>query len=103
MRARAALIRAMDARLADLDALVMPTTPIVAPRIDEVADPKVFMARNALLLRNTTIANFFDLCAVSLPLPREGGLPAGLMLFARNGQDRKLLRIAAAIEKDRFA
>lgn len=99
MRARAALIRAMDARLADLDALVLPSTPIVAPRIDEVGTPKEFMARNAMALRNTTIANFFDLTAISLPLPRDGGLPTGLMLFGRNGHDRRLLRIAAAVEK----
>ncbi|MDO9413326.1 MAG: amidase [Pseudolabrys sp.] len=99
MRARASLIRAMDARLADLDALVLPTTPIVAPRIDEVSTPAAFMARNAMALRNTTIANFFDLTAISLPLPRDGGLPTGLMLFERNGHDRRLLRIAAAIEK----
>jgi len=98
LRERARLIRAMDARLADLDALVMPTTPIVAPRLDEVAEPKSFMQRNALLLRNTTIGNFFDLCAVSLPIPREGGLPCGLMLLARNGRDHRLLRIAAAVE-----
>jgi aspartyl-tRNA(Asn)/glutamyl-tRNA(Gln) amidotransferase subunit A len=99
MRARAALIRAMDARLADLDVLVLPTTPIVAPRVDEVGTPKEFMARNGMALRNTTIANFFDLTAISLPLPRDGGLPTGLMLFARNGHDRRLLRIAAAVEK----
>ena len=99
VRARAALIRAMDARLADIDALVLPSTPIVAPRIDEVATAKDFMAQNAMALRNTTIANFFDLTAISLPLPRDGGLPTGLMLFGRNGHDRRLLRIAAAVEK----
>jgi aspartyl-tRNA(Asn)/glutamyl-tRNA(Gln) amidotransferase subunit A len=99
LRERARLIRAMDARLADLDALVMPTTPTIAPRLDEVAEPKGFMQRNALLLRNTTIGNFFDLCAASVPIPREGGLPCGLMLFARNGHDRRLLRIAAAVER----
>ena len=99
VRDRAALIHAMDARLADLDALVLPTTPIVAPRLDEVATPKDFMARNAMVLRNTTIANYFDLTAISLPLPRDGGLPTGLMLFARNGHDRRLFRIAAAVEK----
>jgi aspartyl-tRNA(Asn)/glutamyl-tRNA(Gln) amidotransferase subunit A len=99
LQARARLIRAMDARLADLDVLVMPTTPVVAPRFDEVAEPKAFMARNAVILRNTTIVNFFDCCAVSLPLPREGGLPVGVMLIARNGQDRLLLRIAAAVER----
>lgn len=98
-RARAELIRAMDARLADLDALAMPTTPIVAPLMAEVDKPDEFARRNALLLRNTTMWNFFDCCAISLPLPREGGLPCGLMLVARNGHDRRLFRIAAAVEK----
>ena len=98
-RARAELIRAMDARLADLDVLAMPTTPIVAPLMSEVATPDDFARRNAMLLRNTTIWNFFDCCAISLPLPRDGGLPAGLMLVARNGQDQRLLRIAAAVER----
>ncbi len=72
MRERARLVRAMDARLAALDVLLMPTTSIVAPTIAEVADPKVFAARNAALLRNTAIINFFDLCAISLPLPSAG-------------------------------
>jgi len=97
--ARGRLVRAMDARLADLDALVMPTTPIVAPTIAEVAARETFAAKNALLLRNTALANFFDLCAISLPLPRAGGLPVGLMLVARHGHDRRLMRIAAAVEK----
>jgi aspartyl-tRNA(Asn)/glutamyl-tRNA(Gln) amidotransferase subunit A len=94
MRERTRLIRAMDARLDGLDVLVMPTTSIVAPTIAEVADEKVFAARNAAVLRNTSIINFFDLCAVTLPLP--AALPVGLMLIARNGQDRRLLCIAAA-------
>jgi len=96
---RTALIGAMDARLADLDVLAMPTTPIVAPTIDEMAAPDVFARKNAMLLRNTSIANFFDLCAISLPLPRDGGLPVGLMLIVRNGHDHRLFRIAAAVER----
>ena len=99
VRQRARLIRAMDARMADLDVLAMPTTPIVAPTLQEVAPPDEFARKNAMLLRNTVIANFFDLCAISLPLPREGGLPTGLMLIARNGQDHRLFRIAAAVER----
>jgi aspartyl-tRNA(Asn)/glutamyl-tRNA(Gln) amidotransferase subunit A len=97
-RQRAQLIRAMDVRLAGLDALIMPTTSIVAPTITEVADQKVFAARNAALLRNTSIGNFFDLCGISLPLPGTP-LPVGLMLLARNGNDHRLLEIAAAVEK----
>ena len=84
--------------MADLDALVLPTTPIVAPKIAEVADADEFGRKNALLLRNTNPVNFFDLCAISLPLPRQDGLSIGLMLVGRNGQDRRLFNIAAAVE-----
>jgi aspartyl-tRNA(Asn)/glutamyl-tRNA(Gln) amidotransferase subunit A len=98
-RDRAALVHAMDARLADLDGLVLPTTPIVAPLISEVATRETFAAKNMLLLRNTSIVNFFDQCAISLPLPRAGGLPVGLMLVARNGHDQRLFRMAAAVER----
>ena len=97
-RARAALVRAMDARLADLDAMVLPTRAIVAPTIARWPSRKR-SARNAMVLRNTAIVNFFDLCAISLPLPREDGLPVGLMLVARNGHDHRLFRIAAAVER----
>lgn len=96
-RERSSLIRTMDAQFADLDVLVCPTTPIVAPTMAEVAGRDDFAARNMLLLRNTSIVNFFDLCAISLPLPGSG-LPVGLMLIARNGHDRRLLRIAAGVE-----
>ncbi len=96
---RAALIVEMDARLADIDVLAMPTTPMVAPTIEEMTPPDVFARKNAMLLRNTSIWNFFDCCAISLPLPRAGGLPVGLMLVARNGHDRRLFRIAVAVER----
>jgi aspartyl-tRNA(Asn)/glutamyl-tRNA(Gln) amidotransferase subunit A len=98
-QARFALIAAMDARLADVDVLVTPTTPIVAPTIAEMEELETFARKNALLLRNTNIWNFFDCCAVSLPLPREGGHNTGLMLIMRNGHDKRLFRIASAVEK----
>jgi aspartyl-tRNA(Asn)/glutamyl-tRNA(Gln) amidotransferase subunit A len=50
------------------------------------------------MLRNTSFVNFYDLCAISLP-QRGDGLPVGLMLVARNGHDRRLFRIAAAMER----
>lgn len=94
---RARLVRAMDAALADIDALVLPTTPVVAPRMDALASDEDFMRINQLVLRNTAFANFFDLCAVSLPIPNDG-LAVGLMLIGRHGRDNRLLRIAAAVE-----
>ena len=57
----------MDARIVDVDVLVMPTTPMVAPTIEEVAAQDEFARKNAMLLRNTVIWNFFDFCAISLP------------------------------------
>jgi aspartyl-tRNA(Asn)/glutamyl-tRNA(Gln) amidotransferase subunit A len=95
-RERVTLLRQMDRFLEEFDALLLPTTPIVAPKISEVATREGFHSRNMLVLRNTSIINFFDLCAISLPLPVAGALPVGLMLVARNGADR---RLAAAVER----
>jgi aspartyl-tRNA(Asn)/glutamyl-tRNA(Gln) amidotransferase subunit A len=95
VRERGRLIRAMDEAFESFDVLAMPTIPIVAPSIAEVAEQKAFADANAVVRRNTVIGNFFELCGVSLPL--SAPLPVGLMLLARNGDDRKLLRIAAAV------
>ena len=61
-------VRAMDRRLAGLDALVMPTRRS-SRRHRRSGRPEMFAARNSMLLRNTSIGNFFDLCGISLPLP----------------------------------
>jgi aspartyl-tRNA(Asn)/glutamyl-tRNA(Gln) amidotransferase subunit A len=88
----------MDSRLAGLDALLLPTTAIAAPKMSEVAMPASFSENNMRLLRNPAIVNFFDLCAISLPI-RATVRPVGLMLAARNGHDRRLFEIAAAVER----
>ncbi len=49
------------------------------------------------MLRNTAFGNFFDLTGLSLPMP-DLARPAGLMLLARHGQDRRLLALGAGIE-----
>ena len=97
-RQRARLIRAMDAQASAFDAWVLPTTPIAAPTIAEMQDSSTFNTKNMLLLRNTSTWNFFDMCAISIPIPGSG-LPVGLMLVARNGHDRRLFEIAAGIER----
>jgi aspartyl-tRNA(Asn)/glutamyl-tRNA(Gln) amidotransferase subunit A len=98
LRDRAALVQAMDERLADVDALVLPTTPVVAPTFADISTNEGFQRANRLLLRNTAIGNFFDLCAISLPIPGDG-LPVGLMLMARRMTDRRLLQMSAAVER----
>ena len=99
LRRRGALVAAMDERLTSVDVLALPTTPVTAPTIGSMAEDAELRDRvEGLLLRNTQVANQFDLCAISLPMP-DMALPAGLMLVARNGRDRNLLRIAAEVER----
>ncbi|TIO72572.1 MAG: amidase [Mesorhizobium sp.] len=98
IRRRRELAAAMEERLQAFDVLALPTTPMVAPSIAAMAADEALRDRTeGLLLRNTQVANQFDLCAVSLPMPGMK-LPAGLMLMARRGHDRRLLGIAAAAE-----
>jgi aspartyl-tRNA(Asn)/glutamyl-tRNA(Gln) amidotransferase subunit A len=99
LRDRETAIARMHALFENFDVLALPTTPIVAPLIEEVKTADAFAARNMLLLRNTSIGNFFDLCAISLPIGLGNSLPCGLMLFARHGNDKKLFQVAAAVEK----
>lgn len=99
-QARAQLQVQLDMAMADFDILALPTVPLVAPTIDSLADPAQFHATNMLLLRNPSVFNFYDLPALSLPLPvATGSLPVGLMLVGARGADRTLLAIGAAVEK----
>jgi len=92
------LVGAVDEWIRQFDALVLPTTPIVAPRLADIATPETYIPANTALLSITSIGNFLDLCGISLPLPTNG-LPVGMMLMGRNGSDRRLLEIAAGIER----
>src|SRR5580693_5778801 len=96
--ARRSLIARATVRLAPYDALVMPTTAITPPRIADLADDKAFTKANLLSLRNCTLINMIDGCAISLPAHREGEAPVGLMLAASGGSDRRIFELAAAME-----
>lgn len=98
MRRRGTLVQAMDERLSPLDVLALPTTVITAPlKAPLEEDERLHNEVDGLVLRNTQVANQFDLTSISLPVPGHER-PIGFMLMARNGQDRRLLEIAAGIE-----
>jgi aspartyl-tRNA(Asn)/glutamyl-tRNA(Gln) amidotransferase subunit A len=98
LEARKSLIARATVRLAPYDALVMPTSAITPPRIADLADDKAFTKANLLSLRNCTLINMIDGCAISLPCHREGKAPVGLMLAASGGSDRRIFELAAAME-----
>jgi aspartyl-tRNA(Asn)/glutamyl-tRNA(Gln) amidotransferase subunit A len=95
---RKSLIARSTVRLAPYDALVLPTTANTPPRIADLADDKAFTAANLLALRNCTLINMTDGCAISLPCHREGEVPVGLMLAAAGGSDRRIFELAAGME-----
>ena len=92
-------IAEVEQQLAGYDALLMPTVPIVAPKIAALqASDDAYYAANGLILRNPTLINFLDGCAISLPCHAAGSAPVGLSLAAAGGNDQRLLSIALAVE-----
>jgi aspartyl-tRNA(Asn)/glutamyl-tRNA(Gln) amidotransferase subunit A len=98
LEARKSLIARATVRLSPYDALVLPTTANTPPRIADLADDKAFTKANLLSLRNCTLINMIDGCAISLPCHREGEVPVGLMVAASTGSDRRVFELAAAME-----
>jgi aspartyl-tRNA(Asn)/glutamyl-tRNA(Gln) amidotransferase subunit A len=96
--ARRSLIARTEKRIAPYDALVLPTTANTPPRIADLADDQAFTAANLLALRNCTLINVIDGCAISLPCHREGEVPVGLMLAGAGGSDRRIFELAAGME-----
>ena len=83
----------------DIDALVFPTVPCIPPRVSETDDPDNIGSVNLRCLRNTSSINYVDGCAISLPCHETGNAPVGLMLSSVNGDDDRLLSVAAAVEE----
>ncbi|MBV8868709.1 MAG: amidase [Acetobacteraceae bacterium] len=96
--ARARLIARFDAATTGFDAVLMPTSPILPPRIADLADDQEYNRLNMLSLRNTALGNFLDRCAISLPCHRPGEPPVGLMLVGETMGDARLFAVAAAVE-----
>jgi aspartyl-tRNA(Asn)/glutamyl-tRNA(Gln) amidotransferase subunit A len=96
--ARADWIARVAAHTAEFDALLMPTVAITAPPIAAFADDREYFRLNGLILRNTSVINFLDRCAVTLPIHPEGSAPVGLMVVGEHLGDRRLLAIARGLE-----
>ena len=99
LAARRDWIARMETRLHGFDAVLSPTVPLVAPAIARVlTDDIEFFRINGLLLRNTSVVNMLDGCAISLPCHAPGQLPVGLMLWHSALQDDAVLDLALQVE-----
>lgn len=99
LAARRAWIACMQARLDSFDAVLSPTVAITAPSIASVlSNDDEFFLINTLLLRNTSVVNMLDGCAISLPCHTSGQLPVGLMLWHAALHDDAVLDLALKVE-----
>lgn len=85
----------------EIDALLVPTTMIPSKPLAEVdASLGSYAECNGRYLRNTSLGNILNLCAVSLPCGfTRQGLPVGLMIYAKPFQEDLALRLAYAYEQ----
>jgi aspartyl-tRNA(Asn)/glutamyl-tRNA(Gln) amidotransferase subunit A len=98
-QARRRIIAEADRALAAYDAILMPTVPCIAPRIADLeATDAAYFAANAMILRNPSVINFLDGCALSVPCHAPGEAPVGLMIAGLAMRDQSILSIGAAIE-----
>lgn len=110
LQARRGWIARVEQALAGFDAVLSPTVPIVAPPLagvlpgtgqdaaQDAARDEAFFRINGLLLRNPSVVNMLDGCAISLPCHAPGELPVGLMVWQGAMRDDVVLNTAQQIE-----
>lgn len=99
VRARADFQHRVSAILTSYDAVLMPTVPTIAPALTALQTDEAYSKANLLMLRNPSIANFLDGCAISIPCQPQGEAPVGLTIMSPHGADRRLFAIAKALER----
>jgi aspartyl-tRNA(Asn)/glutamyl-tRNA(Gln) amidotransferase subunit A len=97
---KARLARSAATRFAGVDAIVTPTVAITPPPIADVEAIESYVTANALVLRNTSVANYLGLCALSMPVGRDAaGMPVGMQLVAPARGEEGLLAAALHLER----
>lgn len=85
------------AQTAGLDAVILPTSPILPPDANRLmTDDAYYVTENLLALRNTRIGNMMGGCALTLPTSQPS---CGISLMCPPGQEGRLLRLGVAAER----
>lgn len=88
----------MEAELMGFDALLMPTVPMVAPAIADLEQSdETYFEINRLMLRNPSLINLLDGCAITLPCHTQGTLPVGISVAGTAMSDSHIISVAKAI------
>ena len=86
--------------LKNIDALIVPTTPIPAKPVADIdTDMDNYLTHNMIYLRNTSIGNVLNLCGLSVPCGfTGGGLPVGMLIYGKPFQEDVVLRVGHAFQ-----
>lgn len=95
---RQRFIEAAANRIRAFDVIVLPTVPILPPALAALAGDDDYTRLNLLVLRNPSIINLMNGCAISIPITAPDSPPVGLMLAMSGGRDAELLQVATRFE-----
>jgi aspartyl-tRNA(Asn)/glutamyl-tRNA(Gln) amidotransferase subunit A len=88
------------ARFDGVDVIATPTVMFTPHVLAEETDAEQFWARNRKIVHNLVPVNYLTLCAATLPVGLDRlGMPVGLQLIAKGGDDERLVAIACAAER----
>ena len=100
--AQATIRKELESRLSDVDALITPTVPKLAPKIEHVLDPEFDydgLDSTFGYGRYTKIANVTGAPAVTIPNKVKEGPAVGLQLIGSRFEERTLLSAARRISE----
>ncbi len=97
LRFRAKAMTQLLEALSRVDFIVMPTMPIVAPKLDDVLGNESGPIR-LKLVRNTGLFNLTGLPSVAFPIDGKNGLFTSFQLATTPVADERLLRVGVYIE-----
>ena len=95
---RQALQVAAAAALHAFDGFLLPTVAIIAPPFDAIDSDERYLAINRKVLRNPSLLNFLDGCAISLPCQPRASAPVGLSIAGLGVSDARILAVAQTLE-----
>jgi aspartyl-tRNA(Asn)/glutamyl-tRNA(Gln) amidotransferase subunit A len=92
--------KAAAARFDDVDVIATPTVMLTPDIMTVQQSHEAFWARNRGIVHNLVPVNYLVLCAATLPVGLDRlGMPVGLQLIAKGGDDERLVAIACAFER----
>ncbi len=97
-RARNMIVTKMNELLTKYDALILPSTGTIAPKINPSEEPDRLSSEYLLLENHLVIGNFGGYPSISIPCGFVNDMPIGLSITCKQKEDLKCLNIAYSIE-----